>query len=109
MRIEIFVVRSEKENKDRLGIAKGALIRLFGGLTVIPKCQGYWLNENKEIEADSVEIWLIYADFPEADTKANAIFKQTKMNAFLSILELIKDATRQKSQAYALNDKIYFL
>jgi len=109
LRIEIFVVRSEKENKDNLGIAKGALIRLFGGLTIIPNCVGYWLNENKEIEADSVEIWLIYADFPEADTESNAIFKRTTMNTFLTILELIKEATRQKSQAYALNNKIYFI
>jgi len=66
LRIEIFVVKTAKPDFYELQEAKRSLIKLFGGITVIPNCLGYWLNpQNGKIERDLVEIWLIYADFPE--------------------------------------------
>ena len=109
MRIEIFVVLSAKPNKPELEIAKRALIRLFGGLTIIPNCKGFWLNKNGKIEKDLVEIWLVYADFPQIKEEADRIHVESKMQALTKVLSLIKQATHQKSQAYALNNKIYFI
>jgi len=110
LRIEIFVVKTAKPDFYELQEAKRSLIKLFGGITVIPNCLGYWLNpQNGKIERDLVEIWLIYADFPEIKEEADRIHVESQMQTLMRILSLIKKATHQKSQAYALNDKIYFI
>ena len=96
MRIEIFVVKTLNPNQNRLDKIKDALIRVFGGLTIIPNCEGLWLNEKGIICHDKVEIWLIYTDFKE----------QTIMKALEPYLTRIKAITKQTSQAYTLNSNL---
>ena len=96
MRIEIFVVKTLNPNQNRLDKIKDALIRVFGGLTIIPNCEGLWLNEKGIICHDKVEIWLIYTDFKE----------QTIMKALEPYLTRIKAITKQTSQAYTLNENL---
>jgi len=109
VKVEIFVVRSEKEDKWLLEMAKELLIEAFGGLTIIPNCKGFWLEDTQpnqtiktkkpKICEDSVEIWLIYTDSPKHYAEYNA----KRLSA------MIKEATVQKSQLYVINDKPYFI
>ncbi|RLI97820.1 MAG: hypothetical protein DRP00_03390 [Candidatus Aenigmatarchaeota archaeon] len=110
LRIEIFVVKTTKPDFYELQEAKRSLIKLFGGLTVIPKALGYWLNpQTGTIERDLVEIWLVYADLPEPKEEADRIHVESQLNTLMRILSLIKKATHQKSQAYAIDNKIHFI
>ena len=103
MKIEIFVVKTLNPNQKRLDSIKESLIRLFNGLTVIPNCDGYWQdNKYKDggtIWHDKVEIWQIYTDFKE----------KTAKKALKPYLTIIQGITQQTSQAYALNNEIYFI
>jgi hypothetical protein len=74
-----------------------AICEEFGGLTVNPKLKGYWVDETGAVISDSVETWLIYAD-------SGAI--NEKIRAFN---ERIKKITAQKSQAYGIDGKLYFV
>lgn len=95
MRIEIFVVRSAKEDSKRLELAKEALIELYDGLTIIPNCCGYWKNKKGLIETDNVEIWLIcFARGNKGQKKARN-----------RILHEIRVATHQKTQFWIVNNK----
>jgi len=105
LRIEIFVVET-KILHDRLlsGNIKGLrcleeqkihLIKLFGGLTEIENLKGYWINSKGKIESDNTNIWIIYTKQCEEE--------------LLNILLRIKEITRQKSQAYTINNEIYFI
>jgi hypothetical protein len=99
MRIEIFVVKTLNPDQNRLDKLKEALIRLFGGLTIIPNCEGFFLDKNTQfgtIWHDKTEIWQIYTDFKE----------KTVIKALEPYLARIKNATRQTTQAYALNENL---
>ena len=110
LRIEIFVVKTAKPDFYELQEAKRSLIKLFGGITIIPNCEGYWLNpQTGVIERDLVELWLVYADLPEPKEEADRIHVESKLNTLMRILSLIKKATHQKSQAYAINNQIHFI
>lgn len=98
MKIEIFVVRSDKENSIRLEFAKQDLIAEFEGLTIFPNLKGYWLKREKdkcpEICAENVETWLIYTRNLNIG-QAKYLFRQ---------IGVIKQATRQSVQLFSLND-----
>jgi len=103
MKLEIFTVTTKLReiDKTRLEIVQTDLTRLFSGLTIIPKCLGFWLNDTEHrIEKDNIEIWLIY-------TK-DLTFKIRK-EKFLKLLTEIKDITQQKEQAYSIDNTIKFL
>jgi len=99
MKIEIFVVQIENDTLKRLDKVKETLIKLFGGLTIIPKCHGYWKNQNGNIETDSVEIWQIYTQKVKIAT----------LQSLMVILEIIKSATAQKTLAYTVNNEIHLI
>jgi len=120
MRIEIFVVETEmgklnatlrQKNLDlashvkllkqrrildeELFKCKTDLIKLFGGLTQFKELKGYWINDKGKIESDSVTLWLIYTSEMEDE--------------LFSVLLRIKQITRQKCQAYSIDNEIYFI
>jgi len=103
MKIEIFVVKTLNPSQKTLDSIKEALIGIFGGLTIIPNCEGFYReceiknHHAKEVIChDKVEIWLIYTDFKE----------QTIMKALEPYLTRIKAITKQTSQAYTLNSNL---
>jgi len=106
MRIEIFVVRSPKEALNKLEKAHKALVRLFGGCTIIPNCSGAWIDKNGSEINDNVEIWLIYAYNLHFAYRDAVFIKRTVQKSLRPILTDIKDATCQQSQAYGLNNEI---
>lgn len=117
MEIKIFIVETEllklkntiaeKELKIKtyqyLLRAKTDLIKLFNGLTELKNCTGYWINEKGLIESDKVNYWLIYT------TKEH--FKEgfNVEKTFIGILMQIKELTKQKTQAYAIDGNMFFL
>jgi len=110
MKIEIFIVKTEIEKLEQserenallwLNSRKETLINLFSGLTVVPDCLGYWVNEKREIETDKVEIWLIYTD--------KALNSGFYFATLTHLLKSIKRITKQQSQAYAINEKMLFV
>jgi len=103
MKIEIFVVKTLNPSQKTLDSIKEALIGIFGGLTIIPNCEGFYReceiknHHAKEVIChDKVEIWLIYTDFKE----------KTAIKALEPFLARIKNATQQTTQAYALNENL---
>ena len=98
MRIEIYLVETLKPNQKSLQKLKGALIKLFGGLSELP-FKGYWKNEIGKICEDKGKIWLIYTDLGKASFNFS----------LKSICNSIKIITQQKSQAYAINNEMYFI
>jgi len=115
MRIEIFVVETEILH-DRLlsdnikGLRcleeqKIHLIKIFGGLTEINDSKGYYINSKEEIESDLSKIWIIYTKHENIDLTKNYWFDIS----LKPILLRIKEITRQKSQAYTINNEIYFI
>jgi hypothetical protein len=110
MEIKIFVVKTELENNpslttngklniEALAELKQQLIKLFGGLTEIKNCAGYWLNDKGTIESDKVNLWLINA---EKNNYALIILLR-------EILIEMKTLTVQKTQAYTIDNNIFFL
>jgi len=113
MEIKIFVVKTEIEHNEKaltlLNAEKINLVNLFNGLTIIPNCLGYWINEKGIIETDKVEIWLIdvQKDLIEITaheyTKTEVIFlKMPIARKFYQILSNIQKATYQKCQYHTL-------
>jgi hypothetical protein len=110
MKIEIFMVKTLNPSQKELDRQKEALIKLFGGLTIIPNCEGFWLEKPKKIWNkqeqlktekgtiwhDKVEIWQIYA--------VNDISNLAERLS--DILGKIKRLTKQKEQVYAINDQL---
>lgn len=103
LRIEIFIVTSKlnETTKKKLEKQKIELIKLFKGLTVVSKIsKGYWINPHtRKTEFDLVQIWLIYTEHLNLEL----------CKEFQYILFKIKGITKQTSQAYAVNHKLYFL
>lgn len=101
MKLEIFVVTTKLKEigKAELEMWRTDLTKLFNGITIIPNCSGLWLNDNKQIEKDNLEIWLIYT------TKEQYFINET---VFLLTLRAIKSLTQQKTQAYAIDNTIKF-
>jgi hypothetical protein len=104
MRIEIFVVLNTKidENtvKNPYGIElealKAEIIREFGGLTETNEERGYWWNNN-EICVDTVRRWIIYTESKDSYEIIEDFAKR------------IKNLTDQKSQAFGIDGKMYFV
>lgn len=110
MKIEIFVVKTEIEKLEQakrenallwLNSRKETIINLFSGLTVVSDCVGYWLNDKKEIEKDNVEIWIIYTE--------KALDSGFYLSTLTHLLKSIKRITKQQSQAYAIDNKMFFV
>jgi hypothetical protein len=113
MRIEIFVVKTKidasmasNDKEDQILARKAEwklinvrnlLIKAFGGLTVIPNANGFWINKSGLIEGDSVEIWLIYTDIEDSKLVIRGFAKQ------------IKKITAQDSQAFGIDGKLFFV
>lgn len=120
MRIEIFVkteltlqTTKDKQIRD----LRNEIIRQFGGLSVIPNINGYWMSDSTHICVDDVEIWLIYADREIETSKwtinGNKATIHTTIEKTTEIIkafnERIKKITAQKSQAYGIDGKLYFV
>lgn len=98
--IKIYVVTtnlSKTEPTPELEQLKGQLCNAFGGLTVINNCEGYWLNNNKILEYDNVQIWEILS--------STVVSPQQIMKYG----EDIKRITSQKSQLITINGHPYFV
>lgn len=106
MRVEIFVVKpysditymtyEEKKALETLETIKAEIIREFGGLTESGEETGYW-SSNGSICVDSVKRWLIYTESKDTFEIIEDFAKK------------IKATTAQKSQAFAINDTLYFV
>jgi len=96
---------------DSLHAEKLCLTKLFNGLTVIPNCCGYWLNDNNgKIENDFVETWIIYVnDDLTEKLEYETVLRKDIEQKLKDSLTRIKKATQQKSQAYSVDNKIYFI
>ena len=101
LKIEIFVVTTELKEKlcslNKLEELKVELCKEFGGLTVIPNCKGYWMDNDKLIN-DDVEIWTIYTN--------SEYGVYGKINAYSL---QIKAICNQKTQLFALDGHVYFI
>jgi hypothetical protein len=100
-RYEIYVVTSQlskTEPTEELEELKGKLCEKYGGLTVIPNCTGYWLNDNKILEYDNVEIWVIFTNSSVITAKE-----------FIEYGEQLKQICNQKSQMITVNGNPYFV
>ena len=84
--IKIYVVTSELKHdyeRDCLTQLKIELLSKFNGLTVIKNCEGLWLDENKKIITDTVDIWQIVTHeynlnyLWEVNEKLRRVCKQT--------------------------------
>jgi len=113
MEIKIFVVTSKLKNamdKSLLDIAKTEVIKLFKGLTVIPECLGYWINEKGLTDSDAVETWLIYVEKALTEKlEYETVLKMDVEQQFAKILKAIKTVTQQSSQAFAIDNEINFI
>lgn len=113
MRIEIYVVKTELDrtyvsktqrwketevtnNLARLEVIKSEIVHIFGGMTIIPNCKGYW-EESTKFYIDNVEIWLIYTSTSDGIEMIKAFAKRIKILTF------------QKNQAFAINGKFYLV
>lgn len=117
LEIKIFVVETEiqklnvtiAQRQDRIKAydtlfrLKTDLIKLFGGLTELKDCRGYWLNSQGLIESDKVNYWLIYT------TKEHLKQGFNVEKALIGILMQIQALTKQKTQAYTIDNEIFFL
>jgi len=102
LEIKIFVVKTEITTEIQEAELKNTiktLVKTFEGLTQIP-FSGFWLNEQKQIEEDNGKIWLIYTTH-EIDER--------EKEAFDRIMLQIKATTKQKIQAYAINNEMFFV
>jgi len=108
---DILDVNTEiKAITDALESEKQNLTKLFDGLTIIPNCCGYWLNENGKIEHDYVETWIIYVnDDLTEKLEYETVLRKDIEQKLKDSLTRIKKATQQKSQAYSGDNKIYFI
>lgn len=119
MKIEIFVVKTEIIKnvgkkfirlEDKLDSEKQNLTKIFGGMTIIPNCHGYWLNDNDKVEKDFVETWIIYVnDNLTEKLEYETVLRKDIEEELKESLKRIKIATQQKTQAYAIDNKIYFI
>lgn len=106
MKIEIFVVITELKGDNKLIEClklydlKKQLIELFNGLTEFKESKGYWLNDDKVVITDNVKLWLIYTDID------NYLHNKTK---FQNIIKEIKELTKQKTQAVAIDNDMKFI
>ncbi len=119
MRAEIFVVLTElseyklseyklskkldsEEQQARkreiwaLHAIKYELVTEFGGLTETGTETGYW-SDNGIVCEDSVQRWLIYGDSRSFEEKITEFNKR------------IKIVTHQKSQAFGIDGKLFFV
>lgn len=95
MRIQIFVVKSEKPNATILEQLRKSLVKMFYGLTVVPDATGYWINDKGKIVKDAVELW-------EIVTTATGYNHEE----FTDIIGQIKAVTKQSVQAVEINNDI---
>lgn len=95
MRIQIFVVKTEKPNAQAMEYLRKSLVERFHGLTIIPKATGYWVNDKGMEEKDKVEIWEIFTDE-----------QGYNQEMFIDIMVLIKAVTNQSVQAVGINNDI---
>jgi len=93
VRIQIFVVKTEKPNAQVLEHLRKTLVKMFKGLSIIPSVRGYWVNDKGKEEKDKVEIWEIY-------TK-NIGYNHEE---FTDIMKQIKTVTKQSVQAVGINN-----
>ncbi|MGD0160436.1 MAG: hypothetical protein ABSB89_09080 [Candidatus Bathyarchaeia archaeon] len=97
MKIQIFVVKTEMPNAQVLERLRKSLVKMFHGLTIIPKATGYWVNDKGKEEKDKVEIWEIYTENIGFNTEE-----------FMDIMKQIKTATKQSVQAVSKNNDLCF-
>ena len=100
MKVELYVVTSllsKTEPNPELEQLKGELCNKFGGLTVIDNCTGYWLNQNKVLEYDNVQIWRILTN--------EVITAKTMMQ----YAERLKSVCKQKVQLFTIGDMPYYV
>lgn len=86
----------EKNALIALETIKAELIEEFGGLTESGEEKGYW-NDNGKICVDSVKRWLIYTSSKDSFEIIEDFAKD------------IKAITAQKSQAFAINETLFFV
>lgn len=115
MKIEIVVVKTEIDLNGtpsqikQLRLSQNDLLKLYGGLTVIPSTKGLWMDKDGLVSADSSEIWQIYVrnDFPNPN--ADIMTQIPEGWALLKILKAIQTATSQRSQFFAVNNEGFLL
>lgn len=95
-KIEFFIVTTKNPCKAELELLKVELCELFGGLTVSAPARGYWLD-NKKLDSDNVEIWLIYTD------------KNVTSGTIRQFAEQFKAICEQKVQLVVINDQPNFI
>jgi hypothetical protein len=93
MRIQIFVVKTEKPNVQVLEQLRKSLVKMFHGLSIIPDVKGYWVNDKGKEDKDKVEIWEIYTDTSGFNNEE-----------FMDIMKEIKTVTKQSVQAVGINN-----
>lgn len=97
MRLAIYL---PTHNKETIRKYADRLTDTFGGCTVYPNCEGYWLNPKlNRIERDPITVLEVFTKEP--------------LRFVVSWLELlcfqIKDELKQTCVAYALDNEIYFV
>lgn len=94
-----YMTYEEKTAIEQLEEIKLKLIEEYGGLTVIPNCIGYWLDQNRKLETDKVEIWIILKKTEDLENEFAIIEDYAKK---------IKLITKQKSQLFQINENPFY-
>jgi hypothetical protein len=96
MRIELYVVTTENPDVEQLEQVKVQLSKEFGGLTVVPNCKGYWVD-NEKLYVDCTEIWIILSS------------TVITPSSIMKYAEQLKKICSQKSQLFSVNNQPYFV
>jgi|SRR5208337_1993937 len=96
VRVELYVVTTNNPDKAKLEEIKAKLCDVFGGLTVIPNCEGYWMDGTKMV-TDETQIWVILS---------STVITTKDILPFAEQLKLI---CQQKSQLFTVNGTPYFI
>ncbi len=108
VKIELYVVTTENPDAQQLEQLKVELCKEFGGLTVIPNCEGYWLDDPRrfqdgkfgvkpKMEKDSVQIWVILSS------------TVITSSVIMKYIERLKQICSQKVQLFVVNGMPYFV
>jgi hypothetical protein len=95
-----YLTYEEKKNLEDLETIKKEIIHEYSGLTVLPNCFGYWLDQNGKLETDKVDLWIILKKTGDIENEFAIIEDFAKK---------IKLLTKQKSQLFQINENPYFV
>lgn len=87
---------SHDYERDVINKLKIELCKKFGGLTIIKNCEGLWLDADKNIIADKVDIWQI-------------VTHEYGLNYLWEVNEKLRKVTNQSVQFFSIDGNPYFV